>query len=289
MRARRVAELRHQLIAERRSETLNALRLSGPAPSTTQVTGTVLVPALFFGYNNTATQFMRDTAQYASALFGTTPPGGSPYTLRTFYEQRWNGDFSLRGKMIGWVRLDSAELTYVGKPPCLGAPDVNPFGTNNCNGLFSTDATWRMQNGFRQALSKVDATVDFRQFDNDGPDLIPNSGDDDGYVDMIMFAHPTKDGACGGASNNHIWSHRFVLVNEFSTAYQDYVTNDRSARPGFGNIRISDYFTTSALGGASACDSTKIMPIGTAAHEFGHALNLPDLYDTQGPTEGIGE
>jgi len=158
---------------------------------------------------------------------------------------------------------------------------VNPFGTNNCNGLFSSDAVWQMQKGFRQALAKVDGAIDFRQFDNDGPDLIPNSGDDDGYVDMIMFAYPTKDGACGGigggtaASNNHIWSHRFVLVDSLGLAYRDYITNDVSAKPGFGHIRISDYFTTTALGGASACDSTQIMPIGTAAHEFGHALGLP--------------
>jgi M6 family metalloprotease-like protein len=297
VRARRVAELRHQLIAQRQMATLNALRLGGPAPSTTQVTGTILVPALFFGYANTDAQFMRDTAQYTATLFGPNPPPNSaPYTLRTFYEQMSSGVFSMRGKMIGWVVLDSAETTYTGTA---GACFGNPYGTPNCNGIFSVAATKRMQDGFRQALARVDAAVDFRQFDNDGPDLIPNSGDDDGYVDMIMFAHPSKDGACGGfsgpnppnsaSSNNHIWSHRFVLVNAASTDYQDYVTNDLSAKVGFGNIRISDYFATTALGGASACDTTKIMPIGTAAHEFGHALNLPDLYDTQGATEGIGE
>ena len=298
VRARRVAELRHQLIVQRRQEALNAVSLIGSAPSSTQVTGTVLVPALFFSYRNTLPQFKRDTSQYASALFGPNPPpNGNPYTLRTFYEQMSNGVFSLRGKMIGWVVLDSNEVTYTGKPGTCPtkAGGGNPLDTKNCNGLFSASATNRMQNGLRQALARVDASINFSQFDNDGPDLIPNSGDDDGYVDMIMFAHPTKDGACGGfpggsdAANNHIWSHRFVLVDALSIGYRDYVTNDPSNKPAFGNTRISDYFVTSALGGASACDTTQIMPIGTAAHEFGHALGLPDLYDTEGPTEGIGE
>ncbi len=299
LRAKGVAALRHQMISQHRTSALNALRLSSSAPSATQVTGTILVPAVFLGFKNTAAQLMRDTSQYTSTLFGPVPPGGTPYTLRTFYEQMSRGVFSMRGKMIGWVVLDSNEVTYTGKPgTCLG-PNGNPFHTNNCNGLFSAAATKRMQDGFRLALGRVDAVVDFSQFDNDGPDLIPNSGDDDGFVDMIMFAHPARDGACGGfagpfpatpdASNNHIWSHRFVLVNASSTDYQDYITNDMSATPGFGRIRISDYFATSALGGTSACDTTQIMPIGTAAHEFGHALGLPDLYDTQGPTEGIGE
>ena len=301
VRARRVAELRHRLIAQRKMGALNAPALAGPAPSATQVTGTVLVPALFIGYANTDAQFMRDTSQYTSNLFGAAPPGGNPYTLRTFYEQMSSGVFSMRGQMIGWVVLDSNEVTYTGTAgTCTG----NPYSTTNCNGIFSVAATKRMQDGFRQALARVDTGptgINFAQFDNDGPDLIPNSGDDDGYVDMIMFAHPTKDGACGGFSgpnplqanstNNHIWSHRFVLVNSTSTNYQDYVTNDPAATNsnGLATIHISDYFTTTALGGASACDSTQIMPIGTAAHEFGHALGLPDLYDTQGPTEGIGE
>jgi M6 family metalloprotease-like protein len=295
VRARRVSELRRSLLAQGRITSLNApMQVGGPAPAATAVTGTIQVPVVLISYQGVDSfTYMRDTAQYTSVLFSTSPPGGSPYTLRTFYEQMSNGLFGMTGRITRWVRLDSAEVTYTGVP---GTCNGNPFGTTNCNGLFSSDATRRMQDGFRQALARVDtgaAGVNFSQFDNDGPDLVPNSADDDGYVDMIMFAHPTKDGACGGTGNNHIWSHRYVLANATQTAYQDYITNDVSGKPGFGNTRIRNYFATSALGGTtpgtSPCDDTKIMPIGTAAHEFGHALGLPDLYDTQGPTEGSGE
>src|SRR6266542_4146217 len=221
--------------------------------------------------------------------FDFRTPGGNPYTLRTFYEQMSNNALSLTGRILGWVKLDSAEVTYTG---VAGTCSGNPFGTSNCNGIFSSNAILRMQTGFRQALAAVDNQVDFGQFDNDGPDGIPNSGDDDGYVDMIMFAHHTKDGACGGfpggadpATNNHIWSHRYTLLTS-------YVTNDPAHAgnsSGFSTIHVADYFATSARGGANACDTTQVMPIGTAAHEFGHALSLPDLYDTQGNTEGSGQ
>jgi M6 family metalloprotease-like protein len=285
VKAHQVSLLRQRLLGQGRVSMMNSLT-RGPTPSAA-VSGTLVVPAIFFAYKNTdSAAVMSDTAQYTTALFSNLPPGGNPYTLRTFYEQLSNNALSMTGRILGWVRLDSAETTYTG---VAGTCTGNPFHTTNCNGIFSPDAISRMQAGFRQALARVDNQVDFGQFDNDGPDGIPNSGDDDGYVDMIMFAHPTKDGACGGfpdssdpATNNHIWSHRYSLL-------QEYVTNDHSNKPGFGNIRVRDYFTTSARGGASACDITKIMPIGTAAHEFGHALGLPDLYDTVGPTEGSGE
>ncbi|MEX2156449.1 MAG: M6 family metalloprotease domain-containing protein [Gemmatimonadales bacterium] len=288
VKARRVAEVRKQLLASRSFSALNAPMADGTSRSLTPaaVTGTQLVPALIFGYKNTESQFMRDPTQYSTLLFGSTPPPGNPYTVRTFYEQMSNNLLSMQGQVLGWVQLDSNEVFYTGTPPCSG----NPFGTTNCNGIFSTAAVQSMQNGMRVALGRVDATVSFGQFDNDGPDDLPNSGDDDGYVDMIMFAHATRDGACGGATNNHIWSHRFVLVNATQTDYEDYVTSDASLKAGFGNIRISDYFMASGLGGnVTSCDSTQIMPIGTAAHEFGHALGLPDLYDTGGDTEGIGQ
>jgi M6 family metalloprotease-like protein len=285
VRAHQVSLLRQRLLGQGRVSMLNALT-SGPTPSAA-VSGTLVVPAVFFAYANTdSVSIMSDTAQYTAALFSSAPPGGNPYTLRTFYEQLSNNALSMRGRILGWVRLDSAETTYTG---VAGTCSGNPFHTSNCNGIFSGDAISRMQAGFRQALARVDTLVDWGQFDNDGPDGIPNSGDDDGYVDMIMFAHPTKDGACGGfpdssdpTTNNHIWSHRYSLL-------QTYVTHVQSNKAGFGNIRVRDYFATSARGGSSACDITKIMPIGTAAHEFGHALGLPDLYDTHGPTEGSGE
>jgi M6 family metalloprotease-like protein len=285
VKARQVSLLRQRLLGQGNVAMLNAMRV-GPASSAT-VSGTVVVPAVFFAYSNTdSASVMSDTAQYTAALFASVPPGGNPYTLRTFYAELSNNALTMTGRILGWVRLANPEVNYTG---VAGTCTGNPFNTTNCNGIFSGTAITSMQAGFREALAAVDNQVDWGQFDNDGPDGIPNSGDDDGYVDMIMFAHPTKDGACGGfpdsndpATNNHIWSHRYVLL-------QEYVTHVQSNRSGFGKIRIRDYFTTSARGGPNACDITKIMPIGTAAHEFGHALGLPDLYDTHGPTEGSGE
>lgn len=276
------------MLSQGKVTMLNQLSI-GPSPQAALATS-ISVPTVFFAYKNTdSTLFMTDTAQYQAALFSSSPPGGNPYTLRTFYEQLSNNQLTMTGRILGWVKLDSNEVTYTGVP---GTCSGNPFNTSNCNGIFSSNAITRMQNGFRQSLQRVDNQVDFGQFDNDGPDGIPNSGDDDGYVDMIMFAHPTKDGACGGfpqssdaSGNNHIWSHRFVLLT-------DYVSNDPAHAgngSGFSMIHVADYFATSARGGASACDTLQIMPIGTAAHEFGHALGLPDLYDTQQNTEGIGQ
>jgi len=37
-------------------------------------------------------------------------------------------------------------------------------------------------------LRKADADIDFARFDNDGPDGVPDSGDDDGVVDAVFIA-----------------------------------------------------------------------------------------------------
>lgn len=37
-------------------------------------------------------------------------------------------------------------------------------------------------------LRSADADIDFRRFDNDGPDGVPDSGDDDGLVDVLFLS-----------------------------------------------------------------------------------------------------
>ena len=281
VKARRVAAERARLLRARDFQRLNAAPAAAPSLAATVVTGTIYVPLVLFYYQDVA--IGPDISQYDAALFSTTPPLGRPYTLRTFYDQMSDGQLTMLGQAIGWALLDSNEVAITGNPAtttCTG----NPAGGGMCNGLFSPDARSRMQKGLRAALGKVDGGVNFGQFDNDGPDGTPNSGDDDGVVDMLGFGHATQDGACSSSTNNHIWAHRWVLGAGDGGGF--YVTND--ARSGGGSILIRDYFIQSALGGSTSCNSGEIMAIGTAAHEFGHALGLPDLYDTQGSTEGIG-
>lgn len=113
-----------------------------------------------------------------------------------------------------------------------------------------------------EALDKLDATVDFSVYDYDG----------DGYVDLVAFVHPETGGECSNDSSN-IWSHRWVLEAWLG---RPYVTND--------GVKISDYVIQPAYN----CGSADMIDIGVFAHEYGHALGLPDLYATNGANGGIG-
>src|SRR2546428_3366671 len=127
-----------------------------------------------------------------------------------------------------------------------------------------------MQSGLTEALRKLDSQIDWTQYDSDG----------DGFVDLVAFMQPALDGACGPKGNNHLWSHRFALYAPFKT---------HSVNSAGDTIKVADYILESGVGGASGCDTTAIMPIGTVAHETGHGFGLPDLYDTDGASEGVGE
>src|SRR3989441_10807958 len=119
-----------------------------------------------------------------------------PISYRSFYEQMSNGLLSVQGQSYGYAALDSNEVSYTGVPgTCTG-------NGSNCNGLFSAEAVARMQGGLREALRKLDNQVDWTQYDADG----------DGVVDLVVFIQPAMDGACGGPSNNHLWSHRYYLT-----------------------------------------------------------------------------
>jgi len=271
VRARRVRAARHRVSAALGLEAVNAAgaRLAR-APGATAVTGTLRMPAVLLDFSDTDTLALGlpDRAAYDGLLFAPVPSGGRPYTLRSFYDEMSNGVLTVDGGTFGWIPTDSS-LAWV-MAPC------------PASGGLCTLALQRLAVVFRQALARVDATVDFGQFDNDGPDNIPNSGDDDGVVDVVQFVQPRLGGECGGPG---LWAHKSSLsANDPITG--TFLTNDSSAA---GPIAIDSYYIVSGVGGANCTDTTALMDIGVAAHELGHGLGLPDLYDTGGGSQGIGE
>jgi len=278
-KARQVRALRARLRAAGRYSELNApvarvapmSQMSGPQPSATQVSGVLTVPAVLLRFKDSPPPpFV--AASYDSVLFALTPPPGRPYTYRSFYNQMSNGVFDIQGQTFGYANLDSNEVYYTGGTSSTCAAQ-NPFGSQNCNGLFSSLAIGRMQTALREALTKLDAQINFAQF-----------ADTSGFVPLVLFMHQAMGGECGPTSSpqNHLWAHRFSLAGGFTTQDNDPFHAGQK-------VKVLDYILQPAVGGATSCTTSQIMPIGTVAHETGHGFGLPDLYDTQGPTEGIGQ
>lgn len=235
-------------------------RTQGPRLSVEQlraqaaaVTGTMRVPVIAALYSGVAAPF--PTADYQERLFGE---GATRYTAKSFYRELSRGAFTMDGTVSPWVTLPQGRTYY--EPSAATDPD---FG--------------RIDAFLLDALAAADPGMNFAQFDNDGPDGVPNSGDDDGFVDAAAFIYPAHGRSCGGPG---IWPHRWTVS---SATGSPFTTND--ARAGGGFILVDDYL----IQGGLECNGTSLMEIGTFSHEMGHALALPDLYDTSGATQGVGE
>jgi len=273
VRARRVAATRALLRAQGNASALNApwvgglpaLAAGGPEVA---LAGELRVPTILLGFADSDIGALPAPTQYDSILYASTPLAGRPYTQRTLYEEMSNGLLRITGHVYGWTVAANPRTYY-----------LDACGTSS-NALDCATGRSRMYQWFVGALAALDPTVDFGQYDNDGPDGIPNSGDDDGIVDVVQFVQPVVGGECGGRG---IWAHKYSL----GALGPLYTTNDPSARG--GNIRIGPYHLVAGVGGFNCTDPSQIMGIGTASHELGHGLGLPDLYDVSGQSQGVGE
>ena len=290
-RARAVSVQRQSLLRAGNLRSLNqprelfALRAPGAGPpmSANAVTGTFFVPTILIAYSNVAVGY--PMSDFEAVLFSRDPGSlGRAYTLTSFYEELSNNLIAMEGRIFDPVRTDSTSTYY----------------ENNCNGIgvivSCSDGGQRFGRMLIAMLDSVSnrpgSDTTWHQFDNDGPDGSPNSGDDDGVVDFVTFLQPTKDGACSPSPG--VWSHRWVISGW--NGGSPHVT--KTPRRGSGGVpipgqflRVDDYTIQSQLGGNTACDPSQILQVGTIAHETGHAFGLPDLYDTDANsrTEGIGE
>jgi len=114
------------------------------------------------------------------------------------------------------------------------------------------------------AAAKLDGTVDFSRYDEDG----------DGIVDMILFYFAGYDEAEGGPADA-IWSHQWDIQSSSSSKARNTVLD---------GVRFGSYFCTSELQGNWG---TRLGGIGSTVHEFSHHLGLPDFYDVDDTENGF--
>ena len=101
----------------------------------------------------------------------------------------------------------------------------------------------------------------------------------------IAFLAVVHAGAGAEAGANNIWSHRWNFTVVSGTSY---ITNDIDPVSGFNVIIDGPYAIMPERSGGSNT-SGSLIEIGVFAHEFGHIFGIPDLYDTDGSSEGVGE
>jgi len=101
--------------------------------------------------------------------------------------------------------------------------------------------------------------------EDDGFDFAPFDVDGDDWIDSFSVIHQGRGEEAGGSPDT-IWSHFSAI---------DPVKVD--------GIWIGRYHTEPEIYGS------EISTIGVICHEFGHNLGLPDLYDTDQSSSGIGK
>lgn len=167
---------------------------------------------------------------------------GATGSVRQFFSDQSDGQYTPDFDVIGPVTLTN---------------DVAYYGGNDASGNDVLPGDMVVE---ACSIANANYGVDFTQYDNDS----------DGEVDFVYLIYAGKGEADGGADNT-IWPHNWSLDAAY---YYDNCTYAQSARR-FDGKYINNYACSGELDGSSG----KRAGIGTIAHEFGHVIGLPDLYD----------
>ncbi|WP_259363419.1 immune inhibitor A [Microbacterium esteraromaticum] len=197
-----------------------------------------------------------------------TGPDGQPgfdisgYTMKNMYEEMSRGAYSLSGSATEWVQVPHSEGWY-GASVChqneegvweagavqdqQGHPD-NPLGP----GQLPIDAVAAV------AASNPDFPWDEYDIEDQGDrDGDGNVLEPDGVIDHVVLVHAGADKSGGGGAEGTyaIWAHSSAVAGGATIPGTD--------------LKISNYIVQPEDSG-----------VGVFAHEYGHDLGLPDLYDT---------
>ncbi|MGC4943059.1 immune inhibitor A domain-containing protein [Kribbella sp. DT2] len=193
---------------------------------------------------------------------------GAGNSVKKYYEKQSSGRYSVSGTVTDWVKVKYNEARY-------GRSNGYPCTGNVCNNTWALvqDAVnqWvadQKAAGRTAAQIKADLKTfdqwDRYDFDGDG-----NFNEPDGYLDHFQIVHSGGDQADGDPHQGEdaIWSHRWYVGQAGGPANNPA----GGAQLGDTGFYVGDYTIQPENGG-----------ISVFAHEYGHDLGLPDLYDTSG-------
>ena len=144
----------------------------------------------------------------------------------------------------------------------LEAPQANTYYTDDQFGKGSWPRNRRKL--AYDVVVTADPFIDFSQYDGDG----------NGEVDALFIVHAGPGGEDTGETND-LWSHKWTLPANANGTGEGYVTDD--------GVEIVAY----TMQPEEHADG-RLISIGVFCHEYGHVLGLPDLYDRDNSSQGIG-
>jgi immune inhibitor A len=211
-------------------------------------------------------------AHYDQMLTDTTAGVNS---VPNFYEEMSSGRYTVTGEVEDWVQLAKNGASY-GDNTTVGDRGAWAF-------VNDTLAAWyQKQLGAGKTTAEIDEYLsqfdkwDRYDFDGDG-----NFNEADGYIDHFQAVHSGQGEEVGGGTLGQaaIWSHRWYnqtnRVGSTGPKVGDADNKLGGQRIGQSKYWVGDYTVEPENGG-----------VGVFAHEFGHDLGLPDLYDTSGNSGG---
>ncbi|KOX14979.1 protease [Micromonospora sp. NRRL B-16802] len=185
-------------------------------------------------------------------------------TMHNVYLEMSKNAYTVDGQASPWITVPHSEGWYAasrcfqdengnwvaGRQQSMNGHPDNPAGA----GRLATDAI--------DALAAQDPSFPWADYDIE--DQADRDGDGnlfepDGVIDHLVLVHAGQGKSRGGGTEGTyaVWAHSSTVTGGYSI-------------PGT-NLKVSNYIVQPEDAG-----------VGVFAHEFGHDLGLPDLYDTSG-------
>ncbi|MCM4082428.1 immune inhibitor A domain-containing protein [Paractinoplanes hotanensis] len=194
-------------------------------------------------------------------------------SMADFYYKQSGGRYTVGGDVSDWVKLPYNEARY----------GSNEIGEDDgyWNYIKDTATAWyESQVAAGKTPEQIKAYLKtFDVWDRDDYDKDGDFNEADGYIDHFQAIHAGEGEEAGGGAQGEdaIWSHRWFAFPDGAGASGPTGNLAGGVPIGDTGLWIGDYTTEPENGG-----------LGVFAHEYGHDLGLPDLYDTAGGDNGTG-